>query len=135
VPFHLREESKSYTLKLTDEQVIFSLKERIEVLETDNVRVLAELNHCREELNKANDHIKELEIQASKLLASNFQASNSNPSVEEKKITPLQEYQERKRRLSRASLNSTSLKTAVERIQKLKELRKSLKQPEKVSLD
>jgi predicted nuclease with TOPRIM domain len=122
VPFHLREEGKSYTLKLTDEQIIFSLKERIETLENDNIRVLKELNHCREELNKANDHIKELEIQASNL-------------NEEKKLTPLQEYQERKRRLSQVCSNSTSLKTAVARIEQLKKLRKSLKQPEKVSLD
>jgi len=133
VPFHLREEGKSYTLKLTDEQVVFSLKERIEILENDNIRVL-------KELNTANDHIRELE-------AENTCLKNRLPSVEpsgrlstneekkQEKLTPLAEYQERKRRVSQISSNTSSLKQAVERIQKLKELRKSLlKQPSKIDL-
>jgi hypothetical protein len=142
IPLHLREDGKSYnTLKLTDDQVIVSLKARIEVLENDNIRVLSELTHCREELNKANDVIKDMEFRRDEThqLSSSINNSIINNSMvngePEKKLTPLQEFQERRRRLSARSSNTSSLKTAVERIQKLKELRKSLKQPEKVSLD
>jgi len=141
IPLHLREEGKSYnTLKLTDDQVIVSLKARIETLENDNIRVLSELTHCREELNKANDVIKDMETREERnQLSSSINNSIINNSMVngdlEKKLTPLQEFQERRRRLSARSSNTSSLKTAVERIQKLKELRKSLKQPEKVSLD